>query len=100
MIFREHTELLAARHELLLRRVHDQRAALVQRARGLAPAAGWAERGLRAWSYVRAHPWVVALPLIAAAAIGPRRVSRVLARVIVVWRVVRSLRALMARANA
>ncbi|HJV95476.1 MAG TPA: YqjK family protein [Albitalea sp.] len=93
-------QLLAARHELLLLRVHEQRAALALQTRGLAHSAGWVERGLRAWGYVRTHPWVAAVPLVAVAVIGPRRVTRVLARVITVWRVVRSLRVWMARPNA
>ncbi len=94
MFYGERTRLLAARRESLVLRAQDQRVALARRARSFAPLA-WVERGSQAWAYARSHPWVVVLPVIALTALGPRRVARALTRVLVVWRVVRSLRRLL-----
>ena len=86
---------LAERRQLLLVRAQQQRVALGQHTAQLAPLLRWADRGWQAWVYLRLHPWIAAIPVLAVTALRPRRVTRTVGRLFMLWRFVPSLRNLL-----
>lgn len=95
MSLRDRAAELAAHRAHLRLRVQQQREALSEHVRAFEPLLTWANRGAQAWAYVREHRWMATVPAIALLALGRGR-GRALSGVLVAWRVLRSLRGLVA----
>lgn len=90
--------------QLALRlRSAELRAALAEDARALAPVLRWGDRGLQAWTWLRAAPWAGRLALAGASLWllrRPARALRLLGQGLGWWRLLGRLRELLRRPPA
>lgn len=81
MTLSERHRLLAARRELLIQRIGDQRFALARAAQPLAGSWERVERVLTLWREVRSRPWLIAAPAALLLWWRPRTAVRLVAAV-------------------
>jgi hypothetical protein len=86
---------LAARRARLLAQAQQERELLVGTLERLSPALRLADRAVETVHYLRTHPHWVAIAVVLAVILKPRRALRLASRAWVGWRALRSARRLL-----